>query len=378
LKIVSIGPAAPFRGGIAKFNESFVLACLSLKHDTEIVSYKFLYPSFLFPGKTQFSEDTANETLKIHSLIHSLNPFNWYRVASFISSINADLIVIHYWMPFFAPALGVIARKVRRKTGASVIAITHNLIPHEKQAGARMLTRFFLKSIDGIVALSSSVVRDFGSFKVAGKAISIPHPIYDIYGEKLSKMESLEHLHLDPSRKYLLFFGLIRKYKGLELLLNSFALLKDQKLCLIVAGEFYEDKSKYISLAKDLGISDDVIFTDRFIPDKEVKYYFSAADLVVQPYLTATQSGVTQIAYHFDCPMIVTNVGGLAEIVIDGKTGFVCNRDPKEISVSVKKALDPVTYSLLIESVKKEKLRFSWDNFVINIIKMAQTDLYKI
>ena len=374
MKIVSIGPAAPYRGGIAKFNESFVLACIALEHDTEIVSYKYLYPAFLFPGKTQFTKDLANETIKIHSLVHSLNPFNWSKVALFIASLNPDLVVIHYWMPFFAPALGVIARKVHGKTGVKVIAITHNLIPHEKQPGARILTRFFLKSIDGIVALSSSVVSDYESFKVTGKAIYLPHPIYDIYGDKLPKRESREHLNLDPSKKYLLFFGLIRKYKGLELLLYSFALLRDKNLRLIVAGEFYEDKSKYISLAKELGISDLILFTDTFIPDKEVKYYFSAADLVVQPYLTATQSGVTQIAYHFNCPMVVTNVGGLAEIVINGKTGFVCNRDPKEISASIKKALDPVIHSLLVDGIKREKYRFSWENFVRKVLIMAQTD----
>ena len=374
MKIVSVGPAAPLRGGIAKFNESFVLACKSLGHDTEIVSFKFLYPSFLFPGKTQFSDDPANEKLKIHTLIHSIDPFNWSKVALYIADLHPDLIVIHYWMPFFAPVLGTIARKVRKKTGTKVIAITHNLIPHEKQFGSGMLTRFFLNSIDGIVALSLSVIKDFESFNVPGNAIYLPHPIYDIYGEKPSKRESLEHLDLDPSKKYLLFFGLIRKYKGLDLLLQSFALLKDQHLGLIIAGEFYEDKSRYTSLANELGIFDSIKFTDSFIPDKEVRYYFSVADLVVQPYITATQSGVTQIAYHFDCPMIVTNVGGLAEIVIDGKSGFVCNKDPREISTAIMKALDPEIYPSLIEGVKNEKKRFSWDNFVSGLLRMVQTE----
>jgi glycosyltransferase involved in cell wall biosynthesis len=372
LKIISIGPAAPYRGGIAKFNESFVRTCKSSGNDTEIVSFKFLYPSFLFPGKTQYSDDAIQKELKIHSVIHSINPFNWKRVAFFIASLQPDLVVVHYWMPFFAPALGVIARKVSKISGVKIIAITHNLIPHEKQPGIKLLTRFFLKSLDGIVALSSSVIRDFESFKVPGKAICLPHPIYDIYGDQLPKKESLKYLNLDPSKKYLLFFGLIRKYKGLELLLQSFALLNDQNLCLIVAGEFYEDKYRYMNLVKELGIAERIIFTDRYIPDNEVKYYFSAVEMVVQPYLSATQSGVTQIAYQFNCPMIVTNVGGLAEIVINGKTGFVCDRDPVEISASINKALDPSVYQVLLEGIKQEKARFSWKSFVEKVLEMGQ------
>ena len=370
MKIISIGPASPLRGGIAKFNESFVLTCNSMGYNAEIVSYFYLYPAFLFPGKSQFSKDDVPPDIKIHSVIHSLNPLNWHKVASIISDFSPDLIVIHYWMPFFAPALSVIARKVKKKTGVVIIAIAHNLIPHETQPGTRMLTRWFLKSIDGLVALSSSVVRDFKSFNLPGAVINLPHPVYDIYGEKSSREESLNYLKLDNNLKYLLFFGLIRKYKGLELLIDAFSKIDDENLRLIVAGEFYENKDKYFKQVKKLGIREKVIFIDNFIPDNEVKYYFGASEVVVQPYLTATQSGVTQIAYHLECPMIVTNVGGLSEIVLDGKTGFVCNKNADELADKIRKTLEPARRQKFIEEIRKEKVRFSWNGFVEEVIGM--------
>ncbi len=368
MKIISIGPAHPYRGGIAMFNESFALTCKSIGHEIEIVSFKYLYPSFIFPGKSQFSEKVEPRQIIIHSLIHSLNPFNWAKIARWIASRDPDFVVIHYWMPFFAPSMGTIARKIRKTTNTRIIAVTHNLIPHEKQPGSKILTRFFLKSIDGIVALSSSVIIDYDNFKVPGKAIKLFHPIYNMYGEKLSRKESLEFLRLDPSRKYLLFFGMIRKYKGLELLINAFSLVLNKELILIVAGEFYENKDYYLQVARNLGVLNRIIFTDRYIPDEEVKYYFSVAETVVQPYLSATQSGVTQIAYQFDCPMVVTNVGGLPEIVTDGKTGFICNQNAVDISAAIEKSLDPDIHSSLVKGVIEEKHRFSWVGFVESMI----------
>ena len=370
MKIVSIGPASPLRGGIAKFNESFVLACIKKNFDAEIISYKFLYPSFLFPGKTQYSEDPAPDNLKITQAIHSVNPFNWGNVAKMINKISPDLVIIHYWMPFFAPALGTIARKIKASNRTVIIAVAHNLFPHESQPGIKLLTGFFLKPVDGFVGLSSSVLSDFRTFKMIKPAICLPHPVYDIYGHKPSREEALSFLKLDPGFRYLLFFGLIRKYKGLDLLLDAFSRLNVEKVKLIVAGEFYENKRGYFSMADTLGISDRVIFTDKFIPENEVRYYFSAADTVVQPYISATQSGVTQIAYHFDCPMVVSNVGGLPEIVFDGQTGFVCQRDPVEIALAIRKSLDLDTRKKLIEGIKREKYRFSWTTFVEKVIEL--------
>jgi len=369
LKIVSIGPASPFRGGIAKFNESFALACRSEGHDTEIISYTYMYPRFLFPGKTQYTSEPLQEGLLIRPLIHSLNPLSWTKAASGIIDSGPGLVVFHYWMPFFAPALGVIARTIRKSCRAGMIAITHNVIPHEKQPGTKLLSRFFLGSMDRIVALSSSVVRDLGDLDVSlkEKTVLLPHPVYDIYGSRVEREEAAGILGLDPAKKYLLFFGLIRKYKGLDLLLESFALLAMDDLRLIVAGEFYEDRMLYFGKAKKLNIYDKIIFTDKYIPDSEVKYYFSLADTVVQPYITATQSGVTQIGYQVGCPMVVTDAGGLPEMVIHGKTGFVCRKDPEEIAEAIKLSLEPEIRNRLISGITEEKKKFEWNVFVSNL-----------
>jgi len=373
LKIISIGPASPLRGGIAKFNESFSLACQAEGHDTEIVSFHFLYPGFLFPGKSQYSDNPPPKGINIHPWLHSLNPFNWMHAARKISRLKPDIIVFHYWMPFFAPVMGFLARRIRKKTGAKVIAVVHNLIPHEKQAATRILTNYFVNSQDGLVCLSSSVLKDIWDFNKSIKAICLPHPLYDVYGDKLPREKALNHLKLNPDKKYLLFFGLIRKYKGLDLMLKAFARVNNPDLVLLVAGEFYDSKAPYENLAAELAIAERVVFTDSFIPDDEVKFYFSAADLVVQPYITATQSGVTQIAYQFDCPMLVTNTGGLAEIVLNNKTGFVCEKDPAEIAGRIDFFFSENLSVEMIENVKIEKLKFSWESFVKQFLKMVES-----
>ncbi len=373
MKILSIGPAHPLRGGIAKFNESFALSCMKEGHDVEIVSFKFLYPGFLFPGKSQYSSDPAPKDLIIHSWLHSVNPFNWISAIRNIKKLQPDIIVFHYWMPFFAPVMGFLARRLKKKTGAKIFAVAHNLIPHEKQAFSGILTSYFVNSLDGLVCLSTSVLNDLRSINNSLPALCLPHPIYDTYGEKISKEEAKTRLNLDTKTNYLLFFGLIRKYKGLDLMLEAFAKIKMDNLVLIVAGEFYEPKAGYIELVEKLGISEKVIFTDSFVSDADVKYYFSAAEMVVQPYLTATQSGVTQIAYHFDCPMLVTNTGGLAEIVIDMKTGFVCEKDPVEIAEKIEMFFKQNMSNEMIENIKVEKGRFSWSSFVKNFFQLAQS-----
>jgi D-inositol-3-phosphate glycosyltransferase len=344
LKIISIGPASPLRGGIAKFNESFALACKAQGFEIEIFSFSFLYPGFLFPGKSQYTDDPPPKDVPIYACLHSLNPLNWFFSARKIIQLKPEIVVLHYWMPFFAPVLGFIARRVRSDTSAKVIAVTHNLIPHEKQAFSGMLTNFFVNSIDGLVCLSSSVLGDLRTFNKSVRAIYLPHPVYDIYGSK-----------------------------GLDLLLKAFVRIDMPDLILLVAGEFYEHKSSYFDLVDDLGISERVIFTDSFIPDSEVKYYFSAADMVVQPYLTATQSGVTQIAYQFDCPMLVTNTGGLAEIVSDNKTGFVCGQDTEEIAKKITLFYSEDLAAAMIENIKKEKHKFSWESFVKQLVKLAES-----
>lgn len=368
MKIVSIGPAAPLRGGIAKFNESFALACKRSGHTIDIVSFRFLYPGFLFPGKTQFTDDPGPSGITVYTWLHPLNPLNWVHASQKISRLKPDLVVFHYWMPFFAPVMGFTARCLRKKSKAKILAIAHNLIPHEKQLFSRALSSWFTRSIQGMICLSGSVLDDLQNLQPNLPGIKLFHPVYDIYGTRVTRKEAAEELKLDPGYRYLLFFGLIRKYKGLELLLRSFAQIQDRNLRLVVAGEFYEPKKYYTDLAEKLGITNSVFFTDSFIPDDQVRYYFSLADLVVQPYLTATQSGVTQIAHHFGCPSIVTNTGGLAETITDGVTGFVCDHDPGNIAGKIRLFFENNRADEMKENIRKESGRFSWDSFTAEFV----------
>ena len=314
MKIIILGTAYPYRGGLATFNERLAGEYQKQGHEVEIYTFTLQYPNFLFPGKTQFSPDPAPNHLTIYRKVNSCNPFNWVKVGKEIAKKNVDMVIFAYWMSFMAPCMGTIARKIRRNGHTKVIALVHNMIPHEPNVLDKFLPPYFVKPMDGFMALSESVVKDIEKFdkRHCPKRFS-PHPIYDHYGERLPRETALSLLNLSPDNRYVLFFGFIRGYKGLDLLLDAFA---DKRLTadgvkLIVAGEFYGDPEPYLKQIKDLQIEDRVVLRTDFIPDSEVNRYFSAADIVAQPYKTATQSGVTQIAFHFEKPMLVTNVGGL-------------------------------------------------------------------
>ncbi len=363
MKILSIGPAHPLRGGIARFNESLAMHLQQDGNEVEIISYRFQYPALLFPGKSQYSNGEAPAGLRIDARIHSLSPFNWRRVSGEVIRRQPRLVIIHYWMPFFAPAMGYIAGRIKKKPGITVLLLAHNLIPHEHQPGTVFLTRRLLRNVNGLVALSGSVVRDAKKILPGLPAIVIPHPVYDSYGEKEDRATSLSHLGLSTGKKYILFFGLVRKYKGLDILLRALPLVKTEDLAVLVAGEFYDKKEEYLALADELNIRHMIILRDEYIPDDEVKYYFSAADLVVQPYRSATQSGVTQIAYHFEVPMVVSDVGGLPEIVEDGVTGFVVRPEPEEIAGAIDRFFFSPDKEKFIAGVRKRKKDFSWVSF---------------
>jgi D-inositol-3-phosphate glycosyltransferase len=368
-KAIIVGPAFPLRGGIADFNEALCRSMKSESIDASIVSFYLQYPKILFPGKSQLASGNPPDGLKIYSLISSINPFSWYRTASFIIKAKPDFIVIRYWLPFMSPALSTIARKVR-KAGIRVIAITDNVIPHEKRPGDKMLTKYFVNSCDAFIAMSKTVVDDLKKFTDKPVTFS-PHPVYDIFGEKISKAEARKKLGLNPADKILLFFGFIRPYKGLDLLLHAMADEKVQALNpkLIVAGEFYGDREIYKSIVNASGIGEQIIFKSDYIPKDEVKYYFCAADLIVQPYKSATQSGITQIAYHFERPMIVTKVGGLSEIVPDGKVGYVVEVNEKEIAKRIADYFEKDMEEEFTKNVITEKDRFTWKTFVNNLLK---------
>ena len=357
-KIIIVGPAYPYRGGIAAFSERLAAEFASRGDDVQLVTFTLQYPSFLFPGKTQYSEGPAPEGLSVRRMLNSCNPLNWIRTGLRLRKMKADKIVFAYWMPFMAPALGTVAR-IAGKSGARRIGLVHNLIPHEHKPGDRLFSRFFCNSVDAFVTMSGSVLQDIRSFVPGKPAAMCPHPLYDHYGEPVSREEALSRLGLSPDSRYLLFFGLIRDYKGLDWLLEAFAdyrLRQFPDLRLIVAGEFYSEPQKYLDAAETLG--DRVIMRPEFIPDDMVRYYFCAADLVVQPYKTATQSGITQIAYHFDKPMLVTRVGGLPEIVPDGVAGYVAEPSvPAIADALVSFAGNKPDFS---EGIASQKRKYSW------------------
>lgn len=374
--IALVGPAHPLRGGIAVFNERLARQFQQQGHKVDLYSFSLQYPNFLFPGKTQYSTDPPPTDLHIETCINSISPLNWLKIGNKLAALNPDILLIRYWLPFLSPCLGSIARLVRRRNKQTrVVCLADNIVPHEHRPADRLLTRYLVNSCDGFVVMSSEVENDLRTFDRHKKSILSPHPIYDNFGDSLSRQQALELLQLPEDKQYLLFFGLIRRYKGLDLLLEALAqpeLTAYPKLHLIVAGEFYDDELFYRQLIDDLNISDRVTFFPYYIPTAEVNRYFSAADVVVQPYRTATQSGITQMAYHFNKPMIVTHVGGLPEIVPHMRAGLIAAPSPQSIAQAIATFYNSTDLrQKLTQGVLAEKSRFSWEAMTDAIIAAA-------
>ncbi|MCB0374537.1 MAG: glycosyltransferase, partial [Sinomicrobium sp.] len=370
MKIIIIGPAHPLRGGIADTNASLCRA-LSAENEVAIVSFTLQYPAFLFPGKTQRSTDPAPQDISITPMLNSVNPFNWIKAARKINKQNPDLVIFRYWIPFMAPCMGTLARRLKKQI--PLIALCDNIIPHERRISDSILTRYFVKPFHGFVTLSRSVKSELKTF-TAKPVITIPHPINDGPGGRISKEQARKQLKLDPEGNFILFFGLIRKYKGLDLILKALGdkKLRDLKVKLLIAGEFYDPPEAYSGIIEALGLHDRVIIRDEYIPASETGRYFSAADLVTQTYHTASQSGVTQLAFHFDCPILVTNVGGLSEVVTHEKTGYVTSKAPAEIAAHIAEFYENKRSAAFIKNIQKEKERYSWSAFAC-----ALTDFYE-
>lgn len=363
MKICILGPAHPLRGGIASFNERLALQFQNEGHQVDVITFSLQYPNLLFPGKTQFSDAKAPENIHIEVLVNSINPLNWIKTAIKINAKNYDFLIVRYWTPFLAPCLGTIAKLVKNKNKTKVICLVDNIIPHEKHFFDSILTRYFIRGIDGFVTMSQSVLEDLKSFHVKVPITLTPHPMFDNFGEKVTREEALQTLDLSPDYRYFLYFGLIRSYKGLDLLLDAFAdeKIKKYPVKLIVAGEFYEDSTPYFAQIEKHNLSENLVLKTEFIPNDLVAHYFCAADLVILPYKNATQSGVTQIAYHFSKPMLVTNVGGLPEIVPDGKCGYAVKPQVEDIRNAILDFLENDKKSFFIEGLESEKERFQWD-----------------
>lgn len=372
-RIVIVGTAYPYRGGLAVYNERLAREFQSEGYDVTIYTFTLQYPNFLFPGKTQYSTSAAPKDLHIVRKINSVNPLNWIKVGREIKKLSPELVVIKFWLPFMAPCLGTIARIVRRNKTTRVISILDNIIPHEHRIGDRVFAQYFVDSVDGFVAMSQSVLADTETFDKRKLKIFSPHPLYDNFGEYVSREKAIQYLKLDPSPRYILFFGLIRDYKGLDLLLKAFAdkRLNDANVKLIVAGEFYNNAEQYEDLERDLGLQGRIIWHREFVPDEEVRYFFSAADLIAQPYKSATQSGVTQIAYHFERPMLVTNVGGLAEIVPNGKVGYVAEPKVDAIADALVDWATSNKEEFFAQGLKDEKRKYAWSEMTQAVRKAA-------
>ena len=375
MHVIIVGPAYPYRGGIAALNERLAYEYQKQGHKVEIYTFTLQYPNFLFPGKTQYSESPAPEDLKIYRKINSCNPFNWIKIGKEIKKKNPDLVITRFWLPFMAPCLGTIERVVKRNKHTKLVSLVDNIIPHEKRRGDKIFASYFVKSTQGFVAMSRSVLEDLSLFDSKKPRVYSPHPLYDHYGLRISNQEAQNNLGLDTSCKYVLFFGFIRGYKGLDLLLDAFGneRLRELNVKLIVAGEFYGNEEQYMKQIKDLGIEDRVELHTYFIPDDKVNNYFCAADIVAQPYKTATQSGVTQVAFHFEKSMLVTNVGGLPEIVPHGKIGYVVEPDANEIAKALIDFYENEREKEFEQNVKEEKRKYEWVNMIEAFDKLTKS-----
>lgn len=367
--IVILGPAHPLRGGLASFNQRLCRQFLDEGHHCIIYSFSLQYPSFLFPGTTQYSSEPAPEGIEIRSVVNSINPFNWLKIGNELRKLRPDIILTRFWLPFMGPALGTILRRAKKNKHTKIISLMDNVVPHENRLGDVPFTKYFLKSCDAFITMSEKVTNDLRVFEKTKLAKEALHPLFDNFGEAVSKESARQHLGINGDEKILLFFGFIRKYKGLDLLLEAIKLIQQEPVKLLVAGEFYEDEKPYLEQIKRLNIEDKLIVRNIFIPDNDVKYYFCAADGVVQPYRDATQSGVTPLAYHFEKPMIVTNVGSLSAFVPHEKAGLVCEPEPASIAAAIQRYFQ-LGEEYFIPPIREEKKKYSWKAFARTILQL--------
>ena len=385
MRILLLGPAHPYRGGLATFNERLAEELVAAGHEVEVVTFTLQYPEVLFPGKSQTDDRPAPTAYPVRRMLNSVDPRSWWRTGRYLRQRRPDLIVARFWLPFMGPALGTalrVARRGRADGERRVVALIDNIVPHERRPGDRTLARYFARSVDAFLVMSRSVARELDAFRSRTQPVAYrPHPVYDNFGEPVAREEAVAALGIDPAYRYALFFGFIRGYKGLDLLLEAWELLSRDarfresgpQLRLVVAGEYYEDESRYRELIDRLGIRDRLVLHTDFIPNDRVRYYFGAADLVVQPYRTATQSGISQMAYHFGVPMVVTRVGGLPEIVPDGEAGYVIDVDAQAVADAIARffALSGEAQAGFRQNVRRLAGEFGWPAFTQALLDLA-------
>ena len=380
-KIIIVGTAYPMRGAMAQLN-SILFKHLTDFYNVKIYSFKRQYPEFLFPGKTQY--ESGEPAIKIPKdknviSIDSINPFNWIISALKMRAEKPDLLIFRYWIPFFAPSFFVVSFIVKMFSKTKVLFICDNVIPHEKRPGDKLLTKLVFSVVDYFIVQSKTVEKDLKIFNKKNKPYTLSsHPLYNVFGEKLDKIEAKEFLQKEYNLSFndsriILFFGYIRKYKGLMFLLDAMPdIIRKQNIKLIVAGEYYENETPYRDKIKEFNLDNNVIIISSFIPENHVRYFFSACDCLVLPYVNATQSGIVPLAYFYDKPVIVTDVGGLSEVVIDSKTGFVVKpSNSNEIYEAVNMFYSENLEEKFSDNVKEEKKKYLWESFVNDIIRLS-------
>ncbi|MEK7263726.1 MAG: glycosyltransferase [Bacteroidota bacterium] len=370
VNVVIIGAAYPLRGGIAHYVALLAKYFLKAGHSVDVVSFKRQYPAFLFPGKTQEESGEELFSIKAEMLIDSINPFNWLSVGNALRKRKPDLIIFKYWLPFFGPCYGTIAAIARRNRRTKTVMICDNIVPHEKRPGDRVFTNYAFHFSDYFLVQSDAVESDLLRLYPDSEYRKIPHPVYEIFGEEVSKEIARKKLGIASDENIILFFGYVRAYKGLDVMLHAMKTIVNATLC--VVGEFYDDEQQYRALAKELHIESSVRFISDYIPNDEVKYYFSACNAVVLPYKSATQSGIAQIAFNFNKPVIATNVGGLAEIIPDGEAGYIVEANaPEQFANAVNTFFQKNKEEDFVARVKIEKKKYSWENLVDAIVEMV-------
>lgn len=373
MKITILSAAYPLRGGISHF-VGLLYKELSKQHTVNVITFKRQYPSLFFPGKSQLESGDTVEKIQAEVLVDSINPFNWITIGMIIKNDAPDLLIYKYWMPFFGPCFGTISKIVRKNKKTKILTICDNVIPHEKKPGDRAMTKYFFRFVDYFVVLSKSVRDDLLKINPEAKNKFLHHPVYSNFGELVDKTAARKFLKLPVEERLIIFFGFIRDYKGLDVLLGAMAMLKEKNIKLIVAGEFYSNKDKYRKIIEQFKLSDHLyLFTD-FIPTPEVKYYFSASDLVILPYRDATQSGIVQIAMNFHKPVIATNVGGLAEVISDSQTGYIVEKEnPKVLADAIEKFYSENKEPEFVNNIRKETEKYSWEKFADGIFDLIKT-----
>jgi glycosyltransferase involved in cell wall biosynthesis len=368
MKIIIIGPAFPWRGGIAHHTNTLA-SHLKKRHDVEIITFSRQYPKLLFPGKSQYDPGDKIPDVRGLQLIDSINPLSWISTALKIRKKKPELIIFAYSIPFFGPCYGIIAALVRTFSRVKIMFLCHNIIPHERRFGDKVFTKFAFGFSDYFLVQSSSVEKDLLKLFPSAKYTNSPHPLYEMFGNSIPK-EKAKKILQTSSDKIILYFGYIRPYKGLSVLLEAMKYLNDVNL--LIVGEFYDSKTKYEELIKEFNIGSRVRIIADYVPNEDVPVYFSAADTVVLPYISATQSGIAQIAYNFDKPVIATDVAGLREVIVDGKTGYIVPvNNPEKLAAGIKKFYEERKEKEFSENVNVEKQKYSWDFFVTNIEKLV-------